>query len=389
VEVALSLVLLANMAMSVRDVLEARLAEVVVDPSPLLTASLTLPDATYHTVERRATFYEHLQARVSAIEGVASAALASHEPFRGAESRTVSIDGRSASPGDLAASVQALFVGAEYFETMGVSLVRGRTFVDLDGSPGQPGAIVNERFEALHFPGESAIGQRLRLAAAGTDAEAEPTPPLTIVAVSPDVRQRTSESPDPVVYLPFAAASPHTATLVVRTVSDDPVALAPVLRDALRSVDPRLPLDRVLPLAQALAESGWNGRVSILLLYTVSIIAFLLAMVGLYAVTAHRVAQRIPEIGLRMAVGASAGQIAGLVLRGAIGQFGLGLALGLALILVFTHLFGPASDSLTALSMLGTFLALVVAVTLVAAAACIIPALRAARVDPATALRCE
>jgi ABC-type antimicrobial peptide transport system permease subunit len=167
------------------------------------------------------------------------------------------------------------------------------------------------------------------------------------------------------------------------------VALAPVLRDALRSVDPRLPLDRVLPLAQALAESGWNGRVSILLLYTVSIIAFLLAMVGLYAVTAHRVAQRIPEIGLRMAVGASAGQIAGLVLRGAIGQFGLGLALGLALILVFTRLFGPASDSLTALSMLGTFLALVVAVTLVAAAACIIPALRAARVDPATALRCE
>jgi hypothetical protein len=373
--------------MSVRDVLAVRLAEVVVDPSPLLTASLTLPDATYGTAERRAIFYEQLQARVRAMEGVASATLASHAPFSGADSRTVSVDGPPAGPADRSASVQALFVGDDYFKTLGVSLAQGRPFVDLDRSPGQSSAIVNERFAAMYFPGQQVVGRRVW--AAPDEAEARASPPLTIVGVSTDVRQRTSDSPEPVLYQPFESASPGSAALVVRTASDDPAAHTAALREVVRSLDPRLPLDHVLPLTQALSESRWNGRVSILLLYTITVIAFVLAMVGLYAVTAHRVAQRTPEIGLRMAMGAEPGQIARLVLGGAMTQLGMGLGLGLVLTIAFTRLFGPASNNLTAPSLVAPVLTLVVAVATVAIAACIIPAVRAARVDPAAALRCD
>src|SRR5206468_1067438 len=160
-------------------------------------------------------------------------------------------------------------VSPRYFDAIGVPLVRGRAFADRDGLPGYETAIVNQRFVNLFLPGGDAIGRRFRLT--------EPTvpaaqgSPFTVIGVAPAIRQRTtartqSADPDPIVYLPLSGGPPVSAVLFLRGWSD-PVSTGPLLRDALRALDPELPVYRTMPMAQALGASQWAGRVSSLLLY--------------------------------------------------------------------------------------------------------------------------
>ena len=240
---------------------------------------------------------------------------------------------------------------------------------------------MNERFAAAHFNDGSALGRRIRLAAANTPGAASPW--LTIVGVSPIVRQSSSVDPEPVVYLPLRGDPPATAAVIVRGPSDA-ASVAPLLREEVRSLDPDLPIYRVLTMEQAIAEAAWNPRIAAWIISIISFIALCLSVVGLYAVTAHSVAQRTQEIGVRVALGAEPRQVRQMVLRRAMTQLAWGLAAGTVCTLAWDRLFaGGDGNDVTDMVIVATVL------VSVAGAACLVPAWRATRVDPVVALRME
>jgi len=212
----------------------------------------------------------------------------------------------------------------------------------------------------------------------------------TIVGVSPTVRQRSLPDPDPVVYLPVRAAPPPVAAIVVRTPSE-PATIAPRLRDAVRALDPGLPLYRLMPLEQALVESQWNARVSNMIATSIALVALGLAAVGLYAVTAHAVVQRTQEIGIRMALGADTLHVVLIVVRRAMVQLALGVVAGVGCILGWERVFSQNTGAagLYRLSDPANLTAVALVLLVVAVIASIAPAWRAAHLDPVTALRYE
>jgi putative ABC transport system permease protein len=282
-------------------------------------------------------------------------------------------------------------VGEKYFETLRAPLTRGRAFAAIDGGAlarGQPVAIVNQRLVDRFFGTRDPIGQLIRVTPPGTTVAGSWA---RIVGVSPTIRQTFSgANPDPVVYLPFRSSSP-TAAILVRG-DGAPEALAPALRQALHDLDPNLPLYRVMPLQQAMDEAGWNGRMASVVAQGIATIALFMALVGLHAVTAYAVHWWCPELGLRIALGASGWSVARIVLRRVLMQLGGGVALGLVATLAFDRLFNdPGNQAASAVSMTdpGALTLIVLSILAVAIVACLAPIRRATRVDPLIALRSE
>ena len=252
----------------------------------------------------------------------------------------------------------------------------------------QPVAIVNQRLVDRFFGTRDPIGQLIRVTPPGTTV---PGSWARIVGVSPTIRQMFSgANPDPVVYLPYRSSSPTAAILVRRDGAPD--ALAPALRQALHRLDPNLPLYRVMPLQQAMDEAAWNGRMASVVAQSIAMMALFMALVGLYSVTAHAVQWWFPELGLRIALGASGWNVAWMVLRRVLTQLSIGLALGLVSTLAFDRLFNdPGNQPASVVSMMDprSLALIVLSILVVAIVACLAPIRRAARVDPLTALRAD
>jgi predicted permease len=281
-------------------------------------------------------------------------------------------------------------IGPRYFEALDLRLLRGRAFDAVDGTPGHETAIVNQRFAAMHFGAEDPIGRRVKLTPEGAVLPGTPDPTwVTIVGISPTVRQRNMQEPlpDPVVYLPMRAQSPWYAVLLVRG-HRDAASLTTLVREEVRAIDPDLPLFGILTMDQQLAQARWPVRVFGSMFAIFALIALALSAVGLYAVTAYSVSQRTQEIGVRMALGAQAGQVWWLVLRRAIVQMAIGLAIGIGGALAV----GKVLESLlvqTGTRDPVTLASIVLLLVVVSLAACFIPARRATRLDPVNALRYE
>jgi hypothetical protein len=272
-------------------------------------------------------------------------------------------------------------VSSRYFDAIAVPLERGRRFAEDD--PAADSAIVSRRFVDMFFPDQDPIGRRIRLTVPGETLAAVPW--ITIIGVAQDVRYRTAGEPDPVVYRPFRASPVETASLLVRNTAA-PGSLTAVLRQTIAAIDPNLPLYQVRTMQQVAYEAEWNSRVSNRFVITLGLLALALSIVGLYAVTAHAVAQRRQEIGLRMALGARSADVRRLILRRAIFHVALGLVAGTAGAMTWDAVFfsGRVDVRFAAPGVLIPIAALLVLVT---AVACVVPLRRAIRLDPATALR--
>jgi putative ABC transport system permease protein len=379
-EFALTMVLLAALGLSVRNSREAS-AEFTFDASHLLTMLVSLPVQKYPHPAERVALYDRLDERLQQAGGISSAAIASHLPFGGAAARDLVLDDRPAVPGETPPAVRTVSVGDAYFRTLGVALRRGRAFTRLDGTPGNENAIVNQRFVDMYLRDEEPIGRRIRFGASGGPAAAPSS--LTIVGVSPTLHQRPRVDPDAVVYLPVRSDSPSTVAIIVRS-ELDPAALTSRLREEVRALDSDLPLYRVLTMEQAMAEAQWNSRVAARMITIIASIALALSAVGLFAVTARAVAQRTQEIGVRMALGARPRHVGYLVLRRAFRQLGLGLAAGVACTYAWDKMFGTGGMADPT-----NLLAVAALMTVVATIACLVPARRATRLDPVSALRWE
>ena len=288
-------------------------------------------------------------------------------------------------PGESQPIVSYVTIRGRYFDTLGLRLLRGRTFTDRDALPGSESAIVNQRLATMFFPNEDPIGRRICLTMPNA-AAALPAACATIVGVSPTVRQQYFQDIDPVVYVP-APADASELMLIVASHSI-PDAVAPLIRAEVSALDEEIALNALLPLDQAMTQSRWGHRVFGGMLTAFAFVGLLLGAVGLYAVTAFAVAQRTQEIGVRMALGARSGTVVWLFVRRAALPVGLGIGVGLAGALAIGRLLQRflIQTSPTDPTILVGIAVLLAAVSFAAA---FFPARRATGLDPLAALRYE
>jgi putative ABC transport system permease protein len=378
-EVALSIVLLVGATLLLRSF--ARLTNV--DPGfraeNVLAFRVALPRASYPEDEHRVAFFDKLLGGLDALPQVTTAGMVQTLPMRGSYFLTFEVQGRPAPKPGEKPSASHRIVSPGYFAALGIPLVRGRMFTDRDREKSPMVAVVDEAFVGRHFPQEDPIGRGLDIGN-GSDGFYE------IVGVVGNVRHGSLDSnPNPTMYVPFKQDVFSQMWIVVRA-DGDPIQLSPVARQTVREIDPGLPAFAVVPLSTVVSDSVAPQRFSMLLLGLFAVVALFLAAVGLYGVVAYSVSQRTQEIGLRMAIGAQRGDVLGMVVGGGMKLALIGVAIGIAGALalsgvVRTMLFGVTR--LDAVSYAATSLVLLT----VAALACYVPARRATRVDPITALR--
>jgi predicted permease len=398
VELALTIVLLVGAGLMIRSFLKLYSLDIGAKTDHLLTMNIGLPDQKYANAEQRRIFFESLLTRLESVPGMQSSAIASAIPFGGSDRRRLEIDGKPVAAETENPRVGYISISPRYFDVVAAPLRRGRAFTDADGGPGAEVAIVNERFAAQHFVNEDPIGRRIRLLTG--DGRTPPprnpsTPPppepkwLTIVGISATIRQgdRQALEPDAVVYVPHRLESSGFMNILARSQVESG-ALTMQVRQAVQAIDPELPVFGVQTMDQFLAQARWPYRVFGSMFAIFAAIALVLSGVGIYAVTAYAVTQRTQEIGVRMALGARGGQVSWLILRQGLIQLAIGLTIGLAGALPLSAVLQslvvqiPTRDPVT----FTAIAAILIGVTI---AACLIPARRATRLDPLTALRVE
>jgi len=309
-----------------------------IETSHLLTMQFLLPTRKYNNPQMRNEFLRRMEDRLSSVNTVTGASVTNSLPLFGGAARQLEIDGRSKP--EKPQIVTVLDIGARYFDAAAVNITRGRSFTAVEGTPGREVAIINQRLAALYFANEEPIGQRIRLV--------DDTPGAakfewaTIVGLVPNIRQRSSQddpAPDPVVYIPYPQDPTFigAASLIVRG-QMTPGTLTPLLRKEIGALDPDLPLNNVRTMDENLVQIRWFSRVFGTMFSVFAGIAIVLSAVGLFAVTAYSVTQRTQEIGVRMALGATAPSVLRLVLGQAIQLVAIGVVTGLVAAAALTRL---------------------------------------------------
>jgi len=389
-EMALAVVLLAGAGLMIRSFLNIYNSTLGVNSNNVLTAQISLRGAKYKSTDSQVAFFQQLQTRLQALPGVELAALMSNLPAGNSITFNYELEGSPASDARRRPEVEALVVSPEYFPTLEIRPVQGRTFTSQDGVTGVPAVIVNQAFAAKFFPKQDALRKRLRLAKRVPDATGAATdilqPWLTVVGVIPNIIQDNGDSTEiPLIYLPFRQ-EPRNGLYVALRTSVPPGTLSNSLRHEVQSVDENLPVNQLDSLTNILVMRSWPWRVFGSMFAIFAVIALILASVGLYGVIAHSVIQRTQEIGVRVALGASSGKILRLVFAQGMRQLAIGMAIGLAAAFAVTRvlkglLVGVSSTDPT------TFIVVALVLTAAGILGCLIPARRAVRVDPVIALR--
>ncbi|PYQ07173.1 MAG: hypothetical protein DMF82_04420 [Acidobacteria bacterium] len=348
----------------------------------ILTMSVSLPDRVYATVDQKRDFYDRLLERLRTVPGAGDASAVNLLPF-GWQSwqGDFTVEGTH-QPSDFVVGKPA--VSESYFRLMGIPLRRGRFFDARDRTGAPRVAIVSEAVARRCWPAQDAVGRRL------TMDDPKENSWLTVVGVVGDIRQDTLAGETlPMIYVParqeWRGFFLGSMAFLART-PGDPAALASALRAEVRAIDPELPVQRIERLDDLLSGSLAQPRFRTAVLLTFALLALVLALVGIYGVTAYEVTRRTAEIGIRRALGAQTSAVVRLVLGRSLGLVLAGLAAGIPGALALTR---ALESFLFAVSPadLATFLAVTLSVTIAALLASAVPARRATRVDPAVALR--
>jgi macrolide transport system ATP-binding/permease protein len=377
-QVALSLMLLVSAGLFLRTLQNAQALDPGFSTRTGLLASIDLLPAGYDAPRGRA-FFRELLARVRELPGVEAASIATKVPlgFGGNSDTGANIDGYTPAPNE-EISIYYNRVGSDYMKTMGIAVVAGREFTDRDTTDRPDVVVVNETLVKRYFSGRDPIGGRIRLG--------ERT--LQVIGVARDGKYSSiTEAPRSFMYMPVQQWYRADTVLHVKT-AVDPGSLVPRIHEVLRGLDSNVPLFDVRTIAEQLSIAVFIQRMVASLLGAFGGLALLLATVGLYGVIAALSAQRTPEIGMRMALGATRRDIVSLIVRQGLALTLTGVAIGLIAALGATRLFKSLLVGVSAtdgISFAGTTVLLV----LVALAASYLPARRAARIDPLQALRNE
>lgn len=385
-EVALAVVLLAGAGLLAHSFLLLDRVDPGFTARDTLVVPIALPITRYPNEAWRETvaFYEQLQARLASHPETEAVAVAHQHPLAGGWETSFELPGVFERPVGERPEARIRPVRPGYFETVGIPLLAGRDFTDHDDADGAPVVIVNRAMAQRFFPGSDPVGRRLAKQHWWGYLSGE----WEIVGVAGDVKMDGLASGTPwAMYFPHAQMPFNEMNLLLRT-GGDPHALVPAVRRAVAELDPLLPVEGVTTLDAIRSDSLADRRFRSLLLAGFALLALALAAVGVYGVLAYTVARRTREIGIRMSFGADAGDVVGGVLREGLAMVAAGVVVGLGATLVLTRfleglLYGvDAGDPQT--------LAVAVAVLVASAvAACLVPALRATRVDPMQALRAE
>jgi predicted permease len=379
-EVTLSVVLLVGAALLLVSFARLQRVEPGFTPDGIFTANIILPPQRYDRA-KLITFYENFYRRLTELPGITSAALTDNVPLTGGRaSAPVAVQGTSLPPPSEQLTANRHLVSPRYFSTLGIPIREGRDFDERDSATVPHVAIVNETFAKRLFGGANPMGKTLVTGMAQL--------PSQIVGIVADVRGTDLSTPPDADYFLPALQRPEAFTNVVIRTKGDPVAIAPAVRDALRSVDADLPLLQPRALTTAIAQTVADRRLALNLLASFAALALVLASLGVYSVMAHLVTFRTSEIGIRMALGATPGTVMRMVLGHSSRLTLVGIVLGIAGGFAVSRLMQQALFDVNPANPL-FYLAVSCTLLLVAVVASWFPARRATRIDPVRALRMD
>jgi predicted permease len=378
-EVALALVLLVGAGLMLRTFQHLQAVDPGFDPHHVLTLEVAAGGRAYPTGPGRIRFFEQLRTRLEALPRVESVSLINHLPISGdIWTLGIIIYGRPDPPPAQQPTAAYRVVQPGYFATMKIPMLQGRDFDNHDIRDTTPVAIVNEALAKHHWPGAPAIGQRLRLGANW----------MTIVGVIKNVKQTDwTEKPEDEIYLPHAQSDANFSFMtVVMRAHGDPLSLRKPVEEQVRSLDKDVPIAHVQSMEQVIADKLWRGRLAMTLLGLFAAVAVSLAALGIYGAISYSVSQRTGEIGIRMALGARSADVLRMILLQGLAVVGVGITVGLFGAWILTRTLGSLLYGVTARDPV-TFIAVPIILIALSVVACCLPALRASKVDPVTALK--
>ena len=388
-EVALSLVLLIGAGLLIQTLFQIFGQYSVLDPEKILTMRTVLPREKYKEPQQRNNFYRQVLERVEHLPGVVSAGYTTSVPlmWKGGSSGFLPEGIKAPIPG-MAYDAIHREVSADYLKTMNIPVRAGRYFDGRDNEQSMPVVIINETMARQYWPGENALGRRLKIG----DPDEPGKQWKQIVGIVADIRQMGLDEPVKAeMYMPYQQVTDWPwfvpRDLAIRT-SGESSNLVGSVRQIIREVDPDQPVSNVATMAELLGEEASQRRMGMIMLVAFAALALLLASLGIYGVLAYFVTQHTNEIGVRLALGASTRNILFLVLRKGMGLTLLGVVIGVAAAFGLTRLMSSLLFGVKAVDPL-TFVTVPLLLAGVALLACYLPARRATKVDPLIALRYE
>ena len=374
---ALALIALVGAGLFLRSMQNAQKIDLGIESKNLLVMNFDL-GALHYEDGRGQQFYRAVIERAKNSPGIASASIASNAPLAGGFARTIFPEGQDEASGYRGTLTTVNDITPDYFETLRIPLLRGRTFNDGDRKETAVVAIASAAMVKQYWPNENGLGKRFHFFG-------DPTLREIVGVAANSVVGQVGEDPQPIVFLPMTQDYVPAATLHVRT-NGDPESVLGTTRTALQSLDPNLAITNVFSIEQIMAQALWPARTGGVLLTLFGALALVLSAVGVYGVLSYSVNQQTREIGLRMALGAQRADVMRLILGQGLRLTVLGLGLGVLIALAIMRVMVSLLFNVRAYDP-STYTAVTLLLTVVALVACYIPARRAMRVDPMVALR--
>jgi predicted permease len=384
-EIALSCALLIGAGLMVRSIVALRTYDYPYATENIFTARVGLFDTEYPTPEARRTFFQGLRDRLEALPGAQSVALTNSLPTNTSRN-DIGLAGEVYTREQDYPSAQNAAISTGFFQTFGVQVLRGRDFTASDGAASPRVAIVNQAFADKFFPGRDALGQRFA-ERASRDSLGEW---MTIVGVAPNLKMEGFDTDRPGAqgyYVPLWQRDLRFVSMAILT-TGNPMALAPQVREAVRSINPNLPIYNANSMEDAVRQATWFYYVFGTLFIVFGAAALFMATVGLYGVLSFSVSRRMKEMGIRMALGANAQDVIRLILRQGGKQIAVGLVLGLLAAFGLTRVIGVLMFEVAPRDP-PVFTMVVLIIAGVGVLASLVPARRATRAEPTVALRYE